>query len=330
MFLLTTCFVLVSTTTARTGDDALVLEREGCYGFCPSYTITVFKDGRVVWRGKEYVRVKGKAHSRISKSIAAKLFEDAHTADFFQLQDTYSGNCATDGPDENIVLRENGRLKRINTYCAAPSELYRLEDAIDEATNSVAWIFIEGPTLEKLLTSRSLTMLKDGANYMNGAIDWDRGDVVRVLAKHGFRVDGHELNGENYLMTAVRDGKYEAAKALLEAGANPTLRDERTQETPAINAGFREARIVKLFLDRNVPLDDTDQNGRTMLMNAASQGHVDAVRLIVEAGANVNARNAQGQTAIGVAEEYRDIFGPQTTSQFNEVINYLGQHSGVR
>jgi ankyrin repeat protein len=67
-----------------------------------------------------------------------------------------------------------------------------------------------------------------------------------------------------------------------------------------------------------------------MLMNAASQGHADAVRLIVETGANVNARNAQGQTAIGVAEEYRERFGPQTTSQFNEVINYLGQHGGVR
>lgn len=50
---------------AQAREDTLVLEREGCYGSCPSYTITVFKDGRVVWRGKEYVRVKGKAHSRI-------------------------------------------------------------------------------------------------------------------------------------------------------------------------------------------------------------------------------------------------------------------------
>lgn len=331
VLLLTYCLLLLPATIAKTRADALVLEREGCYGSCPSYTITVFKDGRVTWRGKEFVRVKGRTHSRISKSVAATLFEDAHSVDFFRLQDSYYGRCVTDGPNENIVLIENGRLKRINTYCEAPAELYRLEDAIDEATNSIAWIFIEGPALEKLLTSKSLTMAKDGDTYMSGAIDWDRGDVVRVLARHGFRVDARKLNGENCLMIAVRAGKYEAAKALLEAGANPTLRDEQTQETPAINAGYREARMVKLFLDRHVPLDDGDRQGATMLMAAASQGHLDSVQLIRQAGADVNIRNKEGQTAIGVAEEYRDKYRKgMPTKDLDDVIDYLLSQGGLR
>ena len=35
-------------------------------------------------------------------------------------------------------------------------------------------------------------------------------------------------------------------------------------------------------------------------------------------------------TAIGVAEEYRERFGPQMASQFDEVIDYLEQHGGAR
>jgi hypothetical protein len=54
------------------------------------------------------------------------------------------------------------------------------------------------------------------------------------------------------------------------------------------------------------------------------------VKLIVEAGASVNARNAQGQTAIGVAEEYRDKYYQGLAKELNQVIDFLQQHGGVR
>src|SRR5690348_4227051 len=132
-------------------------------------------------------------------------------------------------------------------------------------------------------------------------------------------------------MAAVLDNKYEAAKALLEAGANPAVRDKERQQPPAINAGYRGAKMVKLFLDRHVPLDDRDWRGTTMLMAAASQGHLDSVRLIREAGADVNVRNKEGQTAIDVAEEYRDKYRKGVpTKDLDDVIDYLLHQGGLR
>ena len=330
---LSACFLAVCVPFLRAqtsnAEDRLTLERVGCYGSCPSYSITVLRGGDVTWKGRDFVRVKGTARSRISKASADRLFRDANAANFFVLEDGYYGNCVTDGPDEYISYKHGGRLKRINTYCDAPAQLYQLEKEIDRKTESIQWIFINGPTLEKLLSRGSLTMAKNGTAYMKDAILWGRGDVIRVLVKHGFNVDGPNSDNETYLMDAVRLNKNEAAKALLEAGANPTAR-ERMGETPAINAGYRGAEMIRLFLDRHVPIDDSDDRGWTMLMAAASQARLDAVEVVLQAGANINARNAEGKTAIGVAEEYRDKYYKGLAKELNQIIDYLQEHGGVR
>lgn len=310
--------------------DEITLERTSGYPSGYLYSVKVRKDGTVTWLGEAGVRVIGTVRSRIPQASAVKLFDFAHTIDFFSAKQVRVENCVVDGPEVTISVTEDGNGRQISSYCEGMKGLGEFGDEIDKEVHTIQWVFVDVPTLKRLISTGSFNISKLGGEYMEKAIEWDFGDVIGVLAKHGVDVIRVGPNNQSYLMTAVLDDKYEAAKALLDAGANPTPDAKGTRETPAINAGYRGAKMVKLFLDKHVPLDDADQQGRTMLMNSASQGHVDAVRLIVEAGANVNARNAQGQTAIGVAEEYRERFGPQMTRQFNEVINYLGQHGGVR
>ncbi len=310
--------------------DEITLERTSGYGPGYLYSIQVRKDGTVTWLGKAGVRVMGKVPSRVPQASAAKLFAFAHLINFFSAKEDRLENCATDGPEVTISVNEDGNERQISSYCEGMKGLGEFADEIDKELHTIQWIFMDVPTLNRLISTGSFNISKLGGDYMEKAIEWDFGDVIGVLAKHGVDVNRVGPNYQTYLMTAVLENKYEAAKALLEAAANPTSKDQRIQETPAINAGNRGAMMVKLFLDKHVPLDDADQHGRTMLMNAASQGHVDALRLIVEAGANVNARDTHGQTAIGVAEEYRERFGPEAASRFKEVIDYLQAHGGIR
>jgi hypothetical protein len=309
--------------------DEITLEREeGQLG--PFYSITVRKNGEVIWWGRGGVRVEGKVHSRIPPSSAAKLFESAHAMNFFTATQVPYDGCVSDGPEVTITMKEGGRERQISSYCEITEGLGELANEIDEKVHTIRWVFVDVPTLKRLIASGSFNIAKSGHAYMEQAIQWDRGDIIQVLVKHGLKVNAHNSSNEAYLMTAVLGNKYEAAKTLLEAGANPLSIDQRMRETPAINAGYRGAKMVKLFLDKRVPVDDSDKRGWTMLMGAASQAYLDAVQLIVEAGANVNVRNAQGQTAIGVAEEYRDKYYKGSSKELNEVIDYLRQHGGVR
>lgn len=43
------------------------------------------------------------------------------------------------------------------------------------------------------------------------------------------------------------------------------------------------------------------RNGATPLMVAAFEGHEDVVRILLEAGADVNAKDAEGNTALSLA-----------------------------
>jgi hypothetical protein len=310
--------------------DELTLERNGGYPSGFWYTVTVRKDGSVIWHGRESVRVKGTVQSRIPLASAAKLFDFAHEMNFFSAREVPYETCVTDGPEVNVTLREDGRERQISSYCQTTEGLAKLADQIDTATRTLRWIFIDGPTLNGLIAAGSFHIAKDGVAFMKGAIEWDRGDVVRILAKQGFNVNARNREQEAYLMDAVLRNKPAAAKAFLEAGADLTVRSGTLQDTPAINAGYRSASMVKLFLDRHAPVNDADSNGNNMLMAAASQGHLDAVQLIVEAGADVNAKNAQGQTAISVAEEYREKYYQGLSNQLNAVIDYLQQHGAVR
>src|SRR2546421_127822 len=51
----------------------LRLGRTVCYGTCPAYEIEVFRDGRVDYRGDDYVKTKGVAHGHVEPAQLTAL-----------------------------------------------------------------------------------------------------------------------------------------------------------------------------------------------------------------------------------------------------------------
>jgi hypothetical protein len=55
---------------------------------------------------------------------------------------------------------------------------------------------------------------------------------------------------------------------------------------------------IELWLNRGIPVDARDANGRTALMITAANGHSDATRYLLERGADINAQDGDGRTAL--------------------------------
>ena len=55
---------------------------------------------------------------------------------------------------------------------------------------------------------------------------------------------------------------------------------------------------VELLIERGADLEATDNRGETALFYAADNNQIDILKLLIKSGANVNARNKAGHTAL--------------------------------
>lgn len=132
-------------------DLSIKLERTRCYGFCPSYLLTISAAGKVTFEGRHSVKVIGPAQSSITREKLAELVRGFDDINYFGLQNAYetpNDGCkdwVTDGPTAITSLTINGRSKSVRHYSgcrgiAVLKDLEKLEQAIDEATNVTQWV----------------------------------------------------------------------------------------------------------------------------------------------------------------------------------------------
>jgi Domain of unknown function (DUF6438) len=122
------------------------LERIGCYGTCPAYTVTVHGDGRVEYDGKDHVAEKGTREGRIETDAIKALIMDFAKAKFLALPEEYmQANCSrycTDMSTAATELSVRGVTHHVKHYygCGGvPKALFDPESAIDKSTNVERW-----------------------------------------------------------------------------------------------------------------------------------------------------------------------------------------------
>jgi uncharacterized protein len=140
------------------------------------------------------------------------------------------------------------------------------------------------------------------------------GDPVaaRLLLKAGADANAAlPASGETALMTAAKAGNTEVVRTLLTGGIEGVslaeLGDTRAAERVSEAAGYAQASnpaIATNYADVNAR---ERLYGRTALMIAAVEGHADVVRLLVEAGSDLELADAEGSTALTLARSYGNL-----------------------
>ena len=157
--------------------------------------------------------------------------------------------------------------------------------------------------------------------------------VARMLLKAGAKAGATLPHGETALMAAARTGEPETIQLLIEAGADPNAHETSQGETalrwaaaenhpeairtlikggakPDLHAKALDLAPMKWM---QVGMVDTilPRGGFTAIMYAARQDAKDAVRALAESGADLNAQDADGATALQLAiiNQHYDLAG---------------------
>jgi uncharacterized protein len=136
------------------------------------------------------------------------------------------------------------------------------------------------------------------------AITRDDIHAVESLIQKGANVNELDANQDAPLVIAAYKGYTEIVEKLLEAGADITAVDPGMKATAlhaAAYAGRTEAAKVliayKIDIDKQGPY-----NGYTALHDAIWQNNIETAQVIIEAGANLEIKSKDGQTALDLAK----------------------------
>ena len=130
----------------------------------------------------------------------------------------------------------------------------------------------------------------------------DNVECVNALVQAGADVNANDVNGFTPLMFAARNGHDKCVNTLIEAGAavNKTNRNGRTALMNAVTKYSEDKEVVKA-------LKEDSEEVRSSICEAAKCGCVNSVGLLLKVGADVNAKDTKGYTALMIAASNADV-----------------------
>ena len=129
-------------------------------------------------------------------------------------------------------------------------------------------------------------------------VEQGRTAIVEMLRPHG--TTDTDLSGDD-MCSAVRRGDIESVKSLLAKGAPPNIGDSEFGVSPlswAALLGHDE--IAEFLIRKGADVNAKNRDGGTALHGAAFLGHADTAKLLIREGADVNATNDKGETSLYV------------------------------
>ncbi len=178
----------------------------------------------------------------------------------------------------DLLLREGANVTALNRYGATPlSEAVRIGGAA-----LIEKLLQAGADPNTLATAQAETVLMTASRDGNV-------EAGRVLLAHGAEVSAKEnFRGQTALMWAAAEGHADIVSLLAAKGADLNVRSyDRDTSMPKMEAGTPAAPIAR--------------GGLTALLFAARQGQIDAVRALLDAKADINSVDSDGNNALVLA-----------------------------
>lgn len=134
------------------------------------------------------------------------------------------------------------------------------------------------------------------------ALELDQTDTMQTLLKRGFDPDSPNPQGQPALILAMQKGSAKAVNLLVNwPGSNLSIQNPQG-ETPLMLASINnQMDLAKVLIARGAAVNQT---GWTPLHYAASKGHVEMMRLLIEHHAYLDAASPNGTTPLMMAAHY--------------------------
>jgi ankyrin repeat protein len=343
----------------------ITLERTGCYGACPSYTVTVSTTG-IIFEGYGFVVASGSHRDTANPDEVRGLAKKFIDTDFYSMDASYRASV-TDNPTYILKMEVDGRTKEVEDYVGSwqgmPAAITDLENQVDEFAGTGRWIEGDDGLVEALKAEKfhfrnfeAQIMLKESARrgavatlrelltvgvplyplqpsklpepgmslpfqdvgWLNAASAHE--EALKVLIEAG--ASKNDQNDKDLaLVGAARSGNVDSAKALIAYGANPNadlnaltvweqgggmaLGAQGAGNILIYAAESGNPEMVKEILQYHPKLEARDFQGRTAVFSAAEYRYdvedtarAECVRLLAQSGADVNARDRDGNTPL--------------------------------
>ena len=228
------------------------------------------------------------------------------------------------GADVNVVAKcEVGESALMYAAIAANVEMVKtlLVQGADVANESPILDMLRETELEYRRTK--FTTLPALSRQQTATLDWmektkaPREEITQLLKASGAKESEHDQEEVEYSKEDVEDNAREALDDVIEKGdlkdferlvAAYTKHPLGAAVLPnalRVAVIYSRVEMVKLLLERGVnPNTPSTAVEYTPLMEAASSGNLELVKLLVNAGADLNAEDQRGHTALDEAEMY--------------------------
>jgi ankyrin repeat protein len=194
-----------------------------------------------------------------------------------------------------------------------PDNAALLREFADGRTNLVFQLLEQGVPADTI---------ESGASLLQWCAYYGDVSAIKFLLTHGVKLDS--LGKDHGLNAAVFHGHWRLCKFLLEQGADVNQADAETGETPLHTAVVStdrvlHDRVLTVLLahgaNPNVAtrngaetggfMRDARTRGETPLHRAAAFGDENTIKLLLDAGAQIDARDAIGDTPLSWASWYQ-------------------------
>jgi len=178
----------------------------------------------------------------------------------------------------------------------------------------------------------------DGFTALIHAAERNHVPSIRALVAAGADLEESVADSFGPLSLAIEGGKFLAAKTLIELGANVNAAAGTDRVTPIMVAasqlavgeaakeierrqGLRSTDIASALIERGADVNAANAHGVTALMIAAARGNIPMLGLLLEAGADPSRKSSAGKTAIDIARENLNEDAAKSITLFEATIS---------
>jgi len=148
-----------------------------------------------------------------------------------------------------------------------------------------------------------------GSTSLHYAVQYGHRDIVELLIEQGADINAKNDQGKAPIDIAMGQGRMDIASVLIDNGAEASFltkmrvsmaRQERRPVDLSLFTAAKngEQQEVKALLDQGADINAKDDQGMTALHLAAQGGHTDVVEFLLSKDADINAQNIKGYTPL--------------------------------